>query len=66
MKIVLNGKITDVPDQVTASELIELFDFGGKRIALEVNEEIVTRTEYEQYTLKDNDHVEIVQAIGGG
>ena len=66
MKIYLNGKARDVPEQCTAAQLVEILGLTGKRIAMEVNLEIVPRSGYEHHTLKAEDKVEIVHAIGGG
>ena len=66
MKITLNGKSTDIPEQITATGLIQHLALTGKRLALEVNQEIVLRSEYDEFVLHHNDTVEIVHAIGGG
>jgi sulfur carrier protein len=39
---------------------------GGRRIAMEVNLEILPRSRYTEYTFADGDRVEIVHAVGGG
>jgi len=39
---------------------------SGRRLAMEVNREIVPRSEYAEHVLHDGDQVEIVHAIGGG
>ncbi|HSC46975.1 MAG TPA: sulfur carrier protein ThiS [Gammaproteobacteria bacterium] len=66
MHIQLNGTATDLPDALSARELVERLELGGKRIALEVNGEILPRSGYDRHRLKDGDRVEIVHAIGGG
>ncbi len=66
MQITVNGKPTDVPDAATAADLVEQLGLGGKRIAMEVNRDIVPRSQYPQHRLQPGDHVEIVHAIGGG
>jgi sulfur carrier protein len=66
MKITLNGEARQVPDNCTASRLIEELGLGGRRIAMEVNQEIVPRSRYAEQTLQAGDKVEIVHAIGGG
>ncbi len=66
MNIVLNGEAESVPSDLTAASLIELLELGGKRLALEVNGEIVPRSRYGIYRLQADDRVEIVHAIGGG
>lgn len=66
MKIVLNGESREIPEACTAQALVEQLQLGGKRIAMEVNLEIVPRSEYAAFQLNAGDRVEIVHAIGGG
>ena len=66
MNIQLNGESRDIPDNSTAQDLVELLGLAGKRLAMEVNRDIVPRTAYASHRLHDGDQVEIVHAIGGG
>jgi sulfur carrier protein len=66
MNIVLNGEQRGLDDALTLHGLIERLDLTGKRLAVEVNEEVVPRSEHAGFRLHDGDRVEIVQAIGGG
>ncbi|GGY58030.1 sulfur carrier protein ThiS [Marinobacter zhanjiangensis] len=66
MNVILNGDHRELPDQATLQWLIEDLGLAGKRLAIEVNEEIVPRSQYGDYRLKDGDRVEVVHAIGGG
>jgi thiamine biosynthesis protein ThiS len=66
MQIQLNGKSRDIPDNSSAEDLVKLLELTGKRLAMEVNLEIVPRTTYAQRLLQEGDQVEIVHAIGGG
>jgi sulfur carrier protein len=66
MNIYLNGEAREVPDNCSAAELVEQLGLGGKRIAMELNREIVPRSSYGDTPLKADDKVEIVHAIGGG
>ena len=66
MNIYLNGEARQVPNNCSAAQLVEELGLGGKRIAMEVNMEIVPRSSYADHTLKTDDKVEIVHAIGGG
>ena len=66
MRITINGEEQQVPEGLTASELVERIGLADQRIALEVNREIVPRSEYAQTRLAEGDRVEIVRAIGGG
>jgi sulfur carrier protein len=66
MNIRLNGTQHALPDHSTAQDLVEQLGLGDKRLAMEVNREIVPRTTYAAHLLHDGDEVEIVHAIGGG
>ena len=66
MNISLNGKTHSLADNSSLSSLIDALDLTGKRIAVEVNDELVPRSEHADYQLNEGDRVEIVQAIGGG
>ncbi len=66
MNIYLNGKAREVPDNCSAAQLVAELGLSGKRIAMEVNMEIVPRSRYGDHTLQADDKVEIVHAIGGG
>lgn len=66
MEIIVNGEQRDVLDGLTAAQLIEDMAIIGKRIAMEVNLEIVPRSTYSEYIFKSGDKVEIVHAVGGG
>jgi sulfur carrier protein len=66
MNITINGESRTLNSETRLSELLEMLDLGGKRIAVEVNREIVPRSEYDNYTLSESDTIEIVNAIGGG
>ena len=66
MKIQLNGESRDIPDNSSAQDLVDLLELTGKRLAMEVNREIVPRTGYAEHPLREGDQIEIVHAIGGG
>ena len=66
MHIFVNGEPREIPDGVTMTGLIRMLDLTDQRIAVEVNQELVPRSTFEQYRVQDQDRVEIVHAIGGG
>ncbi len=66
MQIQVNGEMLDVTEGMTLSGLVEQLELVGKRIAIELNLEIVPRSEHPETVLKAADRVEIVHAIGGG
>ncbi len=66
MRIFVNGEPRELPDGATVSTLVAALDLAGRRIAVEVNEDIVPKGLHAQTVLRDNDRIEIVHAIGGG
>ncbi|MDH5649219.1 MAG: sulfur carrier protein ThiS [Gammaproteobacteria bacterium] len=66
MLIFVNGEERCINDSLTVDALLENLGYAGKRVAVEVNQEIIPRSQYTQTQLKDNDRVEVVRAIGGG
>ncbi len=66
MQIQVNGATQVVPEHSTLSQLLDQLRLTGKRLAVELNGEIVPRSTYTARPLNENDVLEIVQAIGGG
>ncbi len=66
MQITVNGAPRELPEGSTAAALIESMGLAGKRYAMEINREILPRSEHVAHRLQPGDRVEIVQAIGGG
>jgi thiamine biosynthesis protein ThiS len=66
MEILLNGTIQQVENNCNIKELIEKLELTQKRLAIEVNFEIIPRSQFDHYCLSPGDKVEVVQAIGGG
>jgi len=65
--LTINGKVKEF-DVATlyVSDLVERLELTGKRLAIECNGEIVTRSAFAQTLLNDGDKLEIVGAVGGG
>lgn len=66
MQIYLNGQPHECAPATTVAGLLAETDHGERRVAVEVNREIVPRSRHALHELRDGDRVEIVQAIGGG
>lgn len=66
MNIVLNGENKQINNISSVAQLLESLDLTNKRLAVEVNQQIIARSDFNQHMLKEMDKVEIVQAIGGG
>lgn len=66
MHIQLNGEPYEVPDGETVAALLIRLELVGRRIAVELNLDIVPRSQHVSTALRDGDQVEVVHAIGGG
>jgi len=66
MQIYINGDPETCADAITVSELLVQLEMGDKRLAIELNGEIVPRSAHVKQKLSESDRVEIVHAIGGG
>ena len=64
--IVLNGENTQIENNTNVEQLLDSMDLTEKRLAIEINQEIIPRSEFSSFCLNEQDKVEIVQAIGGG
>ena len=65
MKIIVNGDTIVLDDAITIEALVNQLAITEK-IAVELNEEIVPRSQFAQTILGPDDQIEIVRAIGGG
>lgn len=64
--IVLNGKNQQIHNNSSVEQLLRTLNLENKRLAVEINEQIIPRSSFGDYILNEMDKVEIVQAIGGG
>ncbi|MDM8568344.1 sulfur carrier protein ThiS [Thiotrichales bacterium HSG1] len=65
-EILLNGKSKQITNGFTVMALIKDLALENKRLAVEINQEIVPKSQFEQCILAHGDKVEIIHAIGGG
>ncbi|ADV26343.1 thiamine biosynthesis protein ThiS [Pseudoxanthomonas suwonensis 11-1] len=66
MEIVLNGEPRTVAAGTTIASLLDAEGLAGRRVAVEVNGEIVPRGSHPTHPLANGDRVEVVHALGGG
>ena len=64
--VIVNGEERLVADGRTIADLLAELRLGGRRIAVEMNRDIVPRAEYASRSIRDGDRIEIVQFVGGG
>ena len=66
IKIKLNGKISVINDNLTISIFLKQLKIPLKKVAIELNQEIIDKNKLSKIKLKNNDKMEIVHFIGGG
>ncbi len=66
LEISLNGEPRSIPAETTITDLLVILELTEQRLAVELNREIVPRSEHETRSLRAGDRIEIVRAIGGG
>ena len=66
LSIVLNGTPETLENVATVTDLLAHLGYLGKRVAVELNGQIVPRSNHEHTQLNNGDQLEIVVAVGGG
>ena len=66
IKIKVNGKFKSISDNYKISDLVKDLKIPLKKVAIEVNQEIMDKKNIDKVILKKNDKIEIVHFIGGG
>jgi thiazole synthase len=66
MQVTINGRPQDVREVRSVGELLRHLGIPPIRVAVERNEELVPRSEYDTTALQDGDRLEIVAFVGGG
>ena len=65
MQITVNGEIKNITE-MSLLQFLESLGIDPRRVAVELNMDIVSKSTYETTILKDGDRMEIVQFVGGG
>lgn len=66
MRLYINGEEKDLPGISTLASLVDHLGLKADRLAVELNLDIVPRTNWNSTELKDGDKLEIVHFVGGG
>jgi sulfur carrier protein len=66
IKIKVNGKFKSISDNFKISDLVKELKIPLKKVAIELNQEIMDKKKVSKIILKKNDKIEIVHFIGGG
>ncbi len=66
MNILLNNNKEEISDGITIDQLIKVKNVNNKYFAVEINEQVIPKSNYHKHIIKDGDVIEIITAIGGG
>ena len=66
IKIRVNGKVKFIIENYKMSDLVKSLKIPIKKVAIELNQEIIDKKKINKLKLKKNDKIEIVHFIGGG
>lgn len=64
--IEFNGKATEVDEATTVADLLARSKVESRFCAVELNLEIVPKSEYATQCFKPGDQIEVVTLVGGG
>jgi len=66
MKIIVNDEKIELPYNSNIEDLVIHLGYQNQRIAIEINESIVPKSNHSTHLLKNLDKVEVINAVGGG
>jgi len=66
INIYINGESKQIKGELSVLSLLKLLNLNKDNIAVEINREIINKSNYNAYIIKENDRIEIVNFIGGG
>lgn len=66
IQVTVNGENREMPENSTVAQLVEALELTGKRIAVELNGEIVPKSQHAVTPIQPGSSLEIVVAVGGG
>src|SRR5947209_9531085 len=66
LTLTVNGEPHTLPAALTVAELLERLGVNQRRVAVEVNREVVPAADHARHVLADRDEIEIVTPVGGG
>lgn len=64
--VMINGERRQVPERATARSLLEYLGLDPRGVVVELNAEIVRRTDLDHTAIDDGDRIEVVHFVGGG
>ena len=66
IQIYINGKKKYINSYDNINNILEEYSLKNKLVAVEVNQEVIPKSNYKTITINKNDKIEILELIGGG
>jgi sulfur carrier protein len=66
MKVFINGETKDIPEEINLIKLLAHLSLPQQRIAVELNESVVRRKDWDTTKINAADNIEIIHFVGGG
>ena len=66
IQIYINGKKKNIDSNCNLISIIDEFSLKNKLVAIEINQEVIPKSNYKTKKINKNDRIEILELIGGG
>ena len=66
IQIYINGKKKNINSNYNLINIIEEYSLKNKLVAVEINQEVIPKSNYKTKRINKNDRIEILELIGGG
>ena len=66
MKCIINGDLFTIDQNQSIQEVLHSLELDPKRVIVELNKELIKQDKYEEYTVREDDRLELLEIVGGG
>ncbi|MGX0239727.1 sulfur carrier protein ThiS [Staphylococcus epidermidis] len=66
MKCIINGDLFNFDQNQSIQEVLHSLELDPKRVIVELNKELIKQDKYEEYTVREDDRLELLEIVGGG
>ena len=66
IQIYINGKKKNINSNSNLINILEEYSLKNKLVAVEINQEVIPKSNYKTKKINKNDRIEILELIGGG
>ena len=66
MKRIINGDLFTFDQNQSIQEVLHSLELDPKRVIVELNKELIKQDKYEEYTVREDDRLELLEIVGGG